>query len=107
MEVKRIKYKQRPREFFKELRHRINKYFEETNKSRLADTQMHIKTIVLIFIWFSLYGLIISNIFKSYGLITIQIGFHWMSFVVWNGIAHDAHHKAYTNNRYLNKLLLL
>lgn len=106
MEVKRIKYEQKPPEFFIELRHRINKYFEENNKSRYADVEMHIKTISLILIWFTLYGLIISNIFKSYGLIFFQVGFHWMSFVVWNGISHDAHHKAYTRNKYLNKCLL-
>ena len=69
MEVKRIKYTQKPPEFFIELRHRINNYFEENNKTRYADMEMHIKTISLIVIWFTLYGLIISNIFKSYGII--------------------------------------
>lgn len=106
MTIKRIKYTQKPPEFFFELRRRINLYFEEHNKSRYADTAMHIKTAALLFIWFGLYALIISNIFKSYGLIFVQIGFHWMSFVVWNGIAHDAHHKAYTPNRVLNRILL-
>jgi linoleoyl-CoA desaturase len=106
MEVKRIKYKQKPPEFFMVLRHRINLYFEENNKTRYADVHMHVKTAALLLIWFSLYGLIISNMFKSYDLIIFQVGFHWMSFVVWNGIAHDAHHKAYTKNKYLNKFLL-
>lgn len=67
---------------------------------------MHIKTALLLVIWFSLYGLLISNALKSYDLLIIQIGFHWMSFVVWNGIAHDAHHSAYTKNKLLNRFLL-
>ncbi|MGB8191517.1 MAG: fatty acid desaturase [Chitinophagaceae bacterium] len=104
--IKRVKYTQKPPIFFSELRNRINKYFEDNSLSRYADNRMHIKTISLILIWLSLYGLIISNLFKSFDLILIQAGFHWMSFVVWNGIAHDAHHQAYTKNKIANRLLL-
>ncbi len=106
MEIKRVKYTQKPPPFFTELNNRVNKYFADNSLTRLADNRMHFKTIILLVIWFGFYGLIISNLFKSYDLIFIQIGFHWMSFVVWNGIAHDAHHKAYTNNKIVNKCLL-
>lgn len=106
MEIKRIKYIEKNPIFFIELRHRINNYFEENSTTKFADWRMHLKTAILIFIWFGLYALIMSNMFLSYDLIAIQIAFHIMSFVVWNGIAHDAHHRAYSKNRVLNKSLL-
>jgi len=105
MEIQRIRYTKKQSSFLKELRRRINVYFEENNMTKYADYRMHLKTFVLLFVWFSLYGLIISNVFKSYDIIFIQILFHWMSFVVWNGIAHDAHHDAYTKNKVLNRFL--
>ncbi len=106
MEIKRIKYCRKPPLFYADLRARIAQYFTENGKTKYADTRMHIKTIVLLGTWTGLYALIMSNKFKSYDLWIFQIGFHWMSFVVWNGIAHDAHHNAYTRNKTFKKLLL-
>lgn len=105
MEIKRINYTKKQSLFLKELKKRINTYFKDNNKTQYADSRMHIKTFLLLFIWFFLYGLILSNYFISYDLIVVQVLFHWMSFVVWNGIAHDAHHDAYTKNNAFNKFL--
>src|SRR2546423_15710630 len=101
--MKRIKYNQKPPPFYTELRSRIYSYLRENSLTRYADWRMNLKTIVTLTIWFSLYGLIISNWFKSYDLILFQVAFHWLSFTIWLGIAHDAIHNAYTKNKFLNK----
>lgn len=104
--MKRIKYSHKPPPFYTELRTRINSYFEENSITRFADWRMNLKTVILLVIWATFYGLIISNLFRSYDIIIFQVLFHWLSFAVWLGIAHDAIHNAYTKNKTLNKLLL-
>jgi linoleoyl-CoA desaturase len=104
--MKRVSYTQKQPLFVSVLQARINAYFDQNHLTRLADSRMHIKTFILLFTWFGAYAMVISNHFKSFDLLFIQVFFHWMSFVVWNGIAHDAHHNAYTKNKLFNKLLL-
>ena len=42
MEIKRIKYCQKPPLFYADLRARIAQYFTENGKTKYADTRMHI-----------------------------------------------------------------
>lgn len=92
-------------EFIKTLRHRVNDYFQKNEKSPAANTEMHIKTIVLLTTWVSLYFLIILGDFSVgiqyllWGLLGVNIA------LVATNIGHDAIHGAYSKNKFINKLL--
>ena len=94
------------RKFEQVLKQRIDEYFKTTGQSRYANWAMHLKTVILLLVMWGFYVLIISNQFLSWDLILLQCGFHLASFIVWVGIAHDAHHHAYTKNKLFNKFLI-
>jgi linoleoyl-CoA desaturase len=92
-------------DFFPELRQKVNQYFKENKISPKANNAMVLKTTVLLVITIGCYGLIISNLlpkplmwFLSFilGLGLAGIGF---------SIAHDALHGAYSDKKYINRLL--
>jgi linoleoyl-CoA desaturase len=105
-DLKPIKYGQLDNEFYSLLKKRVEHYFTETKQSRFANAEMQIKTIVLVVLLLGTYTLFISNVVKGPLIIVIQIIFHLLSFIMWIGIAHDAHHDAFTANKKWNKLLL-
>lgn len=105
-ELKKIKYGDIDKNFYNVLKERVDAYFERTNQTRFANWEMHIKTILLLVLMCGSYALIISNRVADFAIIPLQIFFHIISFVMWIGIAHDAHHDAYTPNRTFNKFLL-
>lgn len=104
--IPHITYGEIGKEFYKTLRTRVESYFTATGQNRFANRAMHIKTVVLLFLMFGAYTLILSNWFRGPEIILLQIFFHTASFIMWIGIAHDAHHDAYTPNKYFNKFLL-
>ncbi len=102
----RVKYAKPEEEFCSVLKERVFGYFKEKGISRYANREMHIKTFVLLGIMYGSYALMLSNWFHSWDLVLIQCIFYLMSFIVWVGISHDAHHRAYTPNAKLNKVLI-
>lgn len=102
----RIKYIRPEDEFCQVLRDRVKAYFDENGINRFANRAMNTKTFVLLGALLLFYALMMSNWFKSWDLIIVQSLFYFTSFVVWVGIAHDAHHKAYTSNTRFNKFLI-
>ncbi len=107
MESIRIKFNTTDRpEFIKELRKRVNSYFKENNKSQHANTNMVIKTIFMLGLYFVPYFFIIFNITDNpwivFGLwILMSFGMAGIGF----SIMHDANHGAYSKNQTINKYL--
>ncbi len=107
MESVKIKFNTQDRpEFFQELRKRVNSYFKENNKSKYANTNMVIKTIVMISLYFIPYFLVLLNISSNswviLGLwILMGLGMAGIGF----SIMHDANHGAYSKNKNINKYL--
>ncbi len=107
MESVKIKFNNADRpEFVKELRSRVNAYFKENNRSKNANTNMVIKTIFMLSLYFVPYFLMIFNITSNplmnlmfwvlMGLGMAGIGF---------SVMHDANHGAYSKNQTTNKYL--
>ena len=92
--------------FYSTLRRRVDDYFETNNISKHANTEMVVKTIVLLTLFFGLLTLMLT------GVITNQ----WAMFASWismglaaggigMGIMHDANHGSYSKNSKVNKYL--
>ncbi len=107
MESVRIKFNTTDRpEFVKELRNRVNSYFKENNRSKHANTNMVVKTIVMISLYFIPYFFILFNVVTNSWLVLslwtlMGIGMAGIGF----SIMHDANHGAYSKNKNVNKYL--
>lgn len=107
MESVRIKFNTTDRpDFVKELRIRVNSYFKENNKSKLANTNMVIKTIFMLSLYFIPYFFIVFNLTSNSWVI---LGFWLLMSLGMAGIGfsimHDANHGAYSKNQTINKFL--
>ena len=91
--------------FFVTLRKRVDQYFKENGISKHANSQMVVKTVVLL----ALYGV------PFILLLSLQPPL-WVSFILWfmmglgvagigMSIMHDANHGAYSSSRKVNDLL--
>lgn len=101
----KIRYRKEKTAFYDDLSRQVKGYFKERGISRYADSDMYIKTILLILIWIGSYALMLSNYFHAWSLLTIQVVFHYSMFVMTIGIAHDGSHHAYSRKRSVNKLM--
>ena len=96
---------QKEREFVLSLKRNVNKYFQENNISKHANTEMILKTLFCLGSWIGVYLLLLFGNFPlgvQYLLWILQ-GFFMMMVTV--NIGHDAIHGAYSSNRSVNKLL--
>ena len=93
------------KEFNKAVKKRVNAYFEENNLSKHANTQMVVKTVVLLSSYIGAYALIMSGALPLYGMwalaFVMGVGMAGIGF----SVSHDALHGAYSSNKTLNKLL--
>jgi linoleoyl-CoA desaturase len=95
----------RNKRFSKQVKQRVNAYFEQTGKSRHANAAMVAKTVILLGTYFGSYGLIISGVLSPLamwamcavmGVAMAGIGF---------SVSHDALHGAYSSNKAVNRAL--
>ena len=93
--------------FLRELRHRVDAYFEKTGRSRRDCPQMYFKTATIL-AWFAGAYVLLLFVVSSWwlvlplavilGLALAAIGFN---------IQHDAGHKAYSERPWVNKIMAL
>lgn len=93
-------------EFVKELRMRVNSYFKDKGITKYANTEMKVKTITLISLYFIPFILMLTGVISGF----------WPVMAMWilmslgmSGIGlsvmHDANHGAYSQNPKVNKVL--
>jgi linoleoyl-CoA desaturase len=107
MRISTIKFntKNNP-EFFKELRERVNKYFEENKITKYANTNMKIKTIFMLSLYFIPLVLMLTGIISS----PYPVFFMWVLMGlgmsgIGLSIMHDANHGAYSKHKWVNQSL--
>jgi linoleoyl-CoA desaturase len=93
--------------FLRELRKRVDAYFETTGRRKRDSAQMYFKTATILAWFFSAYFLLLF-VFTSYwtvipcavalGLAMAAIGFN---------IQHDGGHRAYSDHSWINKIMAL
>ena len=84
--------KQRNQNFAREVKARVNDYFEQNRLSRHANAAMITKTVVLVALYFGSYGLIISGLLSLplmwFLCFAMGIGMAGIGF----SVTHDALH---------------
>lgn len=93
-------------EFYKELRQRVNNYFKENNISRYANTNMKIKTVFMLCLYFVPLGLMITGAVNSLGwvlMLWILMGMGMSG--IGLSVMHDANHGSYSRNKTVNRAL--
>lgn len=103
LSLPQIRYTEKEDLFYKNCRDKVNRYFTDKHIHKLADSRMYGKTIFLFGMWIGLYVLMLSNIVTGWGLLLLQIAWHFNMFLMSVGIAHDGTHHAYSNKRWVNK----
>ena len=107
--AKRVRFRsnQRKDDFIKDLRGRVNEYFERTGKSQYANTEMYIKTVVAVTAWIATYAVIVSDVLSG-SFWTLAAGYTFLGYVnifIAFNIMHDATHEAYSADKRVNKIL--
>ncbi len=91
--------------FTKEVKKRVNDYFEKNNLSKHANAGMVAKTVILLTLYFGAYGLIMTGAFSILTMLFLcfimGVGMAGIGF----SISHDALHGAYSSNKFINKIL--
>ncbi|RLD73083.1 MAG: acyl-CoA desaturase, partial [Bacteroidetes bacterium] len=107
MELSTVKFNKLDQpEFFKELRKRVNKYFEENNISKKANLNMKFKTAFMICLYFVPFVLMITGLVSSLWPVMfmwVLMGFGMSG--IGLSIMHDANHGSYSDNKTVNNLL--
>lgn len=106
MNIPIVRFKRDTSEFSKILKARVDAYFEESGRSKKGDWRMHIKTALMLALFFVPWGLI------AFGGVGGSTGF-WLTEVVMGfglagigfNVMHDANHGSYSSNPKINAVM--
>lgn len=93
--------------FLKEVRKRVDAYFKETGQSPRDCPRMYVKTATIA-LWFLTSYLLLLLVVTSWwavGLLAISLGLS-VAAIGFN-IQHDGGHKAYSNRKWVNKIMAM
>ena len=95
-----------PTDFSKTLRSRVNSYFKDNNLSKTGNTEMFVKTGIMLTLFFG--SLLVLNL----GIVTsvpLIFGLYILTGIgmagIGMGVMHDAIHGSYSKNRKVNKFM--
>ena len=91
--------------FVKDVKVRVNAYFEEEGLSKHANGAMYFKTVAIFAMCFVPYGLILSGQFSPWAMLGLAVLMGVGAAGIGFSIAHDALHGAYSSNATVNKVL--
>lgn len=95
------------RDFFPVLKKRVDNYFSQNGISPNANSEMVLKTIVLLAAAFSFYFLIIFEVFSPIATLLLCSAYGFVHAMIGFNIAHDAIHGSYSKNSFVNRVLSL
>jgi linoleoyl-CoA desaturase len=91
--------------FQRDVKERVDRYFREGNISKNFNTEMVIKTILILITWVGTYLLILSNSINPLGMLGLALIHGFATAMIGLNIGHDAIHGSYTKNQKVNKTL--
>jgi linoleoyl-CoA desaturase len=101
-----IRFNNTNRQFYTELKKRVDQYFKEKQLSKNGNLNMYAKTVFMFAAYLVPYFLIISGVFESrlvWLLLSVLMGLGMAG--VGLCVMHDANHGSYSRNTTLNKIL--
>ena len=82
---------------------RVNEYFKTAQISKTANTQMYVKTLVMLLLYFGPYALILSGVTSAnWILLLLSVVMGWGLAGIGLSIMHDANHGSYFKSDKLN-----
>lgn len=94
------------RDFTQTLNKRVNEYFKTNNISRVGNTEMVIKTVVMFGLYFIPYALILGGVVTGLGWMFVLVLVMSLGLAgIGLSVMHDANHGAYSNKKWLNNLM--
>jgi linoleoyl-CoA desaturase len=105
-EPARVKFNGSDR-FIKELRKRVDAYFERTGRSRRDCPQMYFKTLTILAWFFSAYLLLLFFSASWVTAVPLAIVLGLGVAAIGFNIQHDGNHRAYSEHQWVNKLMAL
>lgn len=93
--------------FYDAVKAKVNEYFERNNISPYSNTRSHVKTAVMLSLYFVPYVVIVSGLASGSLLLFYALWLMMGTGVVGIGtcIMHDSNHGAYTKNKAVNSFL--
>lgn len=93
-------------EFYKELKKRVNLYFEESKLSKQGNLNMVIKSIFMLTLYFLPFALMLSGVVVSSLAVLLMWGLMGLGLAgIGLSIMHDANHGAYSSSIHVNKFM--
>ena len=93
--------------FLKELRRRVDAYFEKTGRSKRDSPKMYFKTATILAWFFSAYFLLLFAVHTWYLIIPLAIILGLGLAAIGFNIQHDGNHKSYSKYPAINKIMTL
>ena len=91
--------------FFSTLRKRVNHYFRDNHITRYGNSELFIKSAILIGIYLLSYVLILSLSVSAWWLLPFAVLMGLAKAGIGMGVMHDALHGSYSKNAGVNKLM--
>jgi linoleoyl-CoA desaturase len=91
--------------FFATLQKRVSDYFKENNLSRFANTEMIIKTAVMMMAYIGPIVLLITLSLTWYWVLMLYMLIGFAKAGIGMSVMHDANHGAYSKNKTVNRWL--
>ncbi len=93
--------------FLRELRKRVDAYFERTGRSKRDSARMYFKTATILAWFFSAYILLVFVVTSWWLVVPLAIVLGLALAGIGFNIQHDGGHKAYSNYPWVNKIMAL
>jgi linoleoyl-CoA desaturase len=103
-----VRFSTSNRQFYTELKKRVDNYFKENNISKTGNFNMYAKTVLMMLAYFVPYFLLTFQVFESkmaWFLLAALMGFAMAGIGLC--VMHDANHGSYSRNKKLNSILSL
>jgi linoleoyl-CoA desaturase len=93
--------------FIRELRRRVDAYFEQTGRSRRDCPQMYFKTATIMMWFLAAYLLLLFVATSWWTVVPLAIVLGIAIAAIGFNIQHDGGHKAYSDRRWVNKIMAM
>lgn len=93
--------------FLRELRRRVDAYFERTGRRRRDCPQMYFKTASILAWFFGAYFLLLFAVSNWWAILPLAVVLGLALAAIGFNIQHDGGHKAYSNRQWINKMMAM
>lgn len=93
--------------FVRELRRRVDAYFEQTGRKRRDCPQMYFKTFTILAWFFGAYALLLFAVSSWWLVLPLAVILGVALAAIGFNIQHDGGHKAYSEHQWVNKIMAM